>query len=492
MKNTKAISLALIILLSTVAFAAPASAAGSTDISLNPAEETTEVGQTTTFDIVVENAQGGVGAFSGSVALENTNAANIVDAEVLGNPDFLNISGDGDEISMVAAGMNTGDTGSVTVARVTIKGVNGGDTGVNLKMNALGDEAGESYTITGVSDSLLHVSGESVSSSVSLSPQSQTVESGETTRFDVVVNDADGGVGAFEATMSLSNGGAADFQGVEFGGQAEFFDHRLTDNGDTIVFQAAGMDTANIGDVTIAQVEVAGTNAGSSAVGLDIEALGNEDATRYQVTEVAGGSLTVEDGGVGGGDEVSIYLDGAPDGLRQYSINVSSDDGKTITELSPELIAGDQFQKAGVGTSEINARGVDLAGGIGSFNDQRTLFKVAFDGPVNKDNVSVTVVELVNDNDNEMDHARVGLSVRGANPFNGNPIPGVGANPPMDPDGDGLFEDANGDGEVSFEDAVALAFANAGDLTPEQEAALDFNGDGQFTFDDAVTLAFNV
>jgi PKD repeat protein len=71
------------------------------------------------------------------------------------------------------------------------------------------------------------------------------------------------------------------------------------------------------------------------------------------------------------------------------------------------------------------------------------------------------------------------------------PVPGTGsAAPPTDPDGDGRYEDVDGDGEADFADAIALAFVDGSALTGAQRAALDFDGDGDADFDDAVELAF--
>jgi PKD repeat protein len=84
-----------------------------------------------------------------------------------------------------------------------------------------------------------------------------------------------------------------------------------------------------------------------------------------------------------------------------------------------------------------------------------------------------------------------GILVSADTPFDA-PIPGTGARlEPTDPDGDGLFEDVDGDLDADFDDAVALAFADK-NLTEEQTAALDFDGDGDLDFDDAIQLAFEV
>jgi hypothetical protein len=73
------------------------------------------------------------------------------------------------------------------------------------------------------------------------------------------------------------------------------------------------------------------------------------------------------------------------------------------------------------------------------------------------------------------------------------PVPGTGAStPPTDPDGDERYEDVDGSGSATFDDAIALAFADTSGLSAAQTAALDFDGDGDVDFDDAVSLAFQI
>jgi len=75
------------------------------------------------------------------------------------------------------------------------------------------------------------------------------------------------------------------------------------------------------------------------------------------------------------------------------------------------------------------------------------------------------------------------------------PAPGTGAeSPPQDPDGDGKFEDVNGDNQVNFDDVIDLAFAQpeADNLTDQQRDALDIDGDGDVDFDDVIELAFQL
>jgi hypothetical protein len=72
------------------------------------------------------------------------------------------------------------------------------------------------------------------------------------------------------------------------------------------------------------------------------------------------------------------------------------------------------------------------------------------------------------------------------------PIPGAGGQgPPTNLDTDPRYEDINGDGQGTFADAIALAFAQTGNLTQRQLTALDHDGDGDVDFDDAIDLAFD-
>lgn len=65
---------------------------------------------------------------------------------------------------------------------------------------------------------------------------------------------------------------------------------------------------------------------------------------------------------------------------------------------------------------------------------------------------------------------------------------GESKNPPQDLNGDGLYEDVNGDGKLTQEDAFTLGF-NLGTKSIQNSASLfDFNWDGKITFDDAVEL----
>ena len=66
--------------------------------------------------------------------------------------------------------------------------------------------------------------------------------------------------------------------------------------------------------------------------------------------------------------------------------------------------------------------------------------------------------------------------------------PGSNA-PPTDPDGDGHYEDVNGDGEVTSQDRGALMRCRGSTATEEYPLAFDFDDDGDFDVDDIRALA---
>ena len=75
-------------------------------------------------------------------------------------------------------------------------------------------------------------------------------------------------------------------------------------------------------------------------------------------------------------------------------------------------------------------------------------------------------------------------------PINGAPtlsFPGMN-NPPTDPDGDGLYEDINGNGRKDFNDVVVLFnyLEWAADSLPI--SSFDFNGNSMIDFNDIIKL----
>lgn len=149
----------VIVSLLALAPVAAVSAAGGTAVGLSPTTDRTEVGETTTFDVVVASASGGVGAYSANITLVDSSVASITNVDVSGDPEIKNVdvSEDGGSVRIEAALMNTSDTGTVTIATITVEGETTGASAVTLSVAELGDEDGNAYTVTDTSDATLNV-----------------------------------------------------------------------------------------------------------------------------------------------------------------------------------------------------------------------------------------------------------------------------------------------------------------------------------------------
>jgi hypothetical protein len=187
--------------------------------------------------------------------------------------------------------------------------------------------------------------------------------------------------------------------------------------------------------------------------------------------------------------------------------SIAATNGAAILEQPAAPALGDgpvpeaAVTRGGVGASNVTVRTVST--GETTTTGQVTLLSVTFGGVLERSDVTYTVSRLTNANGtgtgDAIDPARVSLSVdqsEGSDgPFDG-PAPGIeeAAGPPLDADGDGKYEDVNGDGETDFADVVDFAFAlGATDqLTAGQRAAFNFDGDAgdEVTFGDVVSLAF--
>ncbi|WP_435067097.1 alkaline phosphatase PhoX [Haloplanus sp. C73] len=96
--------------------------------------------------------------------------------------------------------------------------------------------------------------------------------------------------------------------------------------------------------------------------------------------------------------------------------------------------------------------------------------------------LTVDVSSLDNEDGNAIDaEARSGLLITG-------PPTVTGGSAPTDPDGDGLYEDLNGNGRLDYEDIEVLFNNFDADSVTMNESAYDFNENGRLDFDDIVDL----
>lgn len=134
----------------------------ATDVSLAPANELAGVGQTTTFDIVVASADGGVGVYDLTISLDDTSVGTVTDATVVNGGSAVlsdvQIASSGSSAALEVVLADTADSGSVTVATVTVETAGEGTTDLSLDVTQLGTESGTAYEVTATEGATLEVS----------------------------------------------------------------------------------------------------------------------------------------------------------------------------------------------------------------------------------------------------------------------------------------------------------------------------------------------
>ncbi|WP_363466775.1 DUF4350 domain-containing protein [Halogeometricum borinquense] len=196
-----------------------------------------------------------------------------------------------------------------------------------------------------------------------------------------------------------------------------------------------------------------------------------------------------ENGGVGGTVPAELSLSDAPDGLAGFDVTVSVDDAAvasvesaTVADAFPsgvtEVSVADDGSSVTLAASDIE----DAVEG-GAANVSLATLSVGLQS-AGETGVTLTVNALDSDADGSAIDAATDTGV-----VTVADIARIGDNDlPTDPDGDGLYEDMNGNGEADFEDVVVFFEHRDSDAVQSNADSFDFNGNGRVDFDDINTL----
>ncbi|WP_121742057.1 alkaline phosphatase PhoX [Natronorubrum halophilum] len=187
--------------------------------------------------------------------------------------------------------------------------------------------------------------------------------------------------------------------------------------------------------------------------------------------------------------EADLTLSSVPDGLAGGRVTVSVDqtDVAEIVDASYhdalELTAGPSISADG---SSVEFRFADLENEIESGGRNVTVATLELEGVgTGTADITVDVHELDDDSGMPIEpQARPGVVVTGPPAIGGGP----GGRAPTDPDGDGRFEDVNGNGRLDYDDVVVLFEHIEADSVQLNDKAFDFNENGRIDYDDAVAL----
>jgi hypothetical protein len=131
--------------------------ASTTEVMLSPKDGPVQPGETVEYDVVVEEASGGVGSFNVTVRTNDSSVLEIRNVTYDDSAAYTHDANGSKEVRLAATGMDTLDTGPVTVATVTMEANDVGTARLSISVTALGDEDGDSYTVTDEQDRTLAV-----------------------------------------------------------------------------------------------------------------------------------------------------------------------------------------------------------------------------------------------------------------------------------------------------------------------------------------------
>ncbi|WP_082682195.1 CARDB domain-containing protein [Haloferax profundi] len=186
----------------------PAAAAqDEVSVVLSPETQSIDAGTQTTFDIIIKDVDGGgVGAVDISVAVDPT-VGNITDASFNHNPGLEEVQygDDNQQVRFYGALIDTNQSGSITIASVTVEGKQDGKSPVSITVTDVGSEQGVSYRVSGAEDGTLIV-GSGGTDTTAPDSEPETHESSQSSSSSSG-GDSDGGsADETELTVSETSG----------------------------------------------------------------------------------------------------------------------------------------------------------------------------------------------------------------------------------------------------------------------------------------------
>jgi hypothetical protein len=190
--------------------------------------------------------------------------------------------------------------------------------------------------------------------------------------------------------------------------------------------------------------------------------------------------------------ELGIILIQAPKGLQKYSVVISLTDEAVARIKGVESVAIDKrfLQVVRQTNSSIEFRVADFKDEVKAGVKHLTLATLTLEGVKQGRTMLEIKIKVMTDDEGKSIKPTVQYGELKVITYLAPLEEGVES--PQDLDGDGLYEDTDGDGVLTFKDAITLAFNLKSRTVLENPKAFDFDGDGDVDFDDAAALAFLV
>jgi hypothetical protein len=462
---------------------------GSNDISFDNNKQTIGQGNTTTYDVIIKNAPGGISNYSYKVRTGSKRTATLTGFTFAGSPDKTSTTFGSSNGSLIVTATNSSIPAgtNLTIGTVTVKGLTPGSTSLDLQINHLTNSTNGTI-VAGVQNGSVTVTG----NRLQFKKNQQVVSEGGTTTYDVVLKDAPNGVSVYSYDIIVGDANTAKITGFSFDGNPNRNIQIWGSNNQSIEVTATGSNIPSGTNIKIGTVTVAGSTNGSTSLGLNINQL--FDLNNNKITpSTSNGSIMVKSKeikfknphqtvAVNSSTTLEVILTGAPNGVSMYSYSVSVNDTNTV-RIENFTFAGSPTRKSILFSTSnssvmVSGRMSDISAGTNV-----TIGTVKISGV----NQGVTPIQIQNSqiidlNSSFVDHQvasknsiNVTNSSRTSAPgdLNGN---GMAA---TDPDNDGIYEDINGDGSADLRDLqLFFNLVQPSATLPNNPAFFDINQDG--------------
>jgi hypothetical protein len=258
----------------------------------------------------------------------------------------------------------------------------------------------------------------------------------------------------------------------------------------TVTTDSNGQATASVNNVgsytvTASKANTGGTTFASDSVGIDVLSDGSGSGAAETVT-LEGISTVAE----GASKSFDVVLSEAPNGINGYDVTVSvpGTTNATVTDATYNENFGTigNATVSGDGTS-VNFKVTDIAGYVDNGdleNEDILLGTVEVTGQAGgKATLSPTVNEVENGTEDPVGAVGQDTELEVID------VPTlVGTDQPADNDGDGVYEDLNGNGETDYSDAVTLYETFEEPDVQDNTGLFDLTGDGSVGFGDVIRV----
>ncbi|MFH5801981.1 dockerin type I domain-containing protein [Haladaptatus sp. CMAA 1911] len=490
-------------------------AASQQAATVNVSDATVSTGDTTAVDVSMSDVPTGLSGYDITLSLDDGSVATITNASVsdsFGISD-VEVSDDGSSVHLRGLDLNNetqpGASG-VSLASVEVKGNSAGTATLSVEnVTRVDDDDGNSISVNSSSG---QISVESPNQSTpTVSVGDATVEEGSSTSTQVMMSSAPNGLAGYDVTLGLADGSVANITGASVDGAFGISEVVIGEDNSTVRLRGVDLnETIQSGatNISLASVEIEGGSAGMTALNVQSVSNADDDEGNAINPETDSGQITVEEQAPpGDGNEssadVSVELE------RNHITDDNTTTADVVVSEVPEGLSGFNMTVGVSGSAEIVGASygddldLNLAPEFG--DDRKTVMLRAVDIEKNiepgAENVTIATVELrgtedgnANVNVTDVDRFEddsgnsIAVNASGDQLSVHHVIPVTGAQLPTDPDGDGMYEDVDGDGSVTYNDVVVL-FQNFNDAAIQQYSEeYDFDGSGEVSYNDIVSL----